>query len=147
MSTALLCCNHEHCLQQLSTLATFCPRTGIAGYSAGVITAIAVAVAVAVAVSTPGDDYDPSNGWIEVQDVPPDYDQRIIQQVRCPAALAKFVAGFMSSCSIDMKLTINNHLFATVLCEPARRCSTAFAAGGLVSPQLGQRPGGGLPAR
>ncbi len=91
---ALFCCTHEQRLQQLFTLARFCCLcAGIAGYSAGVITAIAVAVAVAVAISTPGDDYDPSNGWIEVQDVPPDYDQRIIQQVRCPAALAKFVAG------------------------------------------------------
>jgi hypothetical protein len=55
--------------------------TGAGGYSAGVITAVAVAVAVAIAVSTPGDDYDPSNGWIAVQDVPTAYDQQIVQQV------------------------------------------------------------------
>ena len=94
--TASLGCNHQYGPLQLSTVCHLCLRTGIAGYSAGVITAIAVAVAVAVAVSIPGDDYDPSNGWIEVQDVPPDYDQRIIQQVRHLADLAELVAGLMS---------------------------------------------------
>lgn len=106
---ALLGCNHQYGSLQLSTVCHLCLRTGIAGYSAGVITAIAVAVAVAVAVSTPGDDYDPSNGWIEVQDVPPDYDQRIIQQVRYLADLAEFVAGLMTELMLHRYKNDHDH--------------------------------------
>lgn len=58
-------------------------QNGVAGYSAGFITAVAAAVAVAVIASSPGEDYDPSHGWIEVQEVPPEYEQRVLEQVGC----------------------------------------------------------------
>lgn len=88
-------------------------NTGVAGYSAGFITAMAVAVAVAIAASSPQSDYDPSNGWIDTQDVPPIYEKQLLQQVWCTAScrsellhhtsfLASCLGAVYCACSLDV---------------------------------------------
>jgi len=56
---------------------------GVAGYSAGFIMSVAILVGFVIVATVPGRDYDPSNGWVEHQEVPAIYDQRILEQVSC----------------------------------------------------------------
>lgn len=85
---------------------------------------VAVAVGFIIVATVPGRDYDPSNGWVEHQEVPAIYDQRILEQVswlllsasailrftmaasrasRCPRYTAAHLEQtWISNCSISM---------------------------------------------